>query len=75
MDREGLLAAIREAPADDAPRLIYADWLSENGEENYGEFIRVQCALARPDCPSPTCLKDDSQVWVRICFIFINETS
>lgn len=33
-------------PADDGPRLIYADWLDERDEPR-GEFIRVQIALAR----------------------------
>jgi uncharacterized protein (TIGR02996 family) len=36
-------------PDDDAPRLIYADWLEEHGDPR-GEFIRLQCELARlPD--------------------------
>jgi uncharacterized protein (TIGR02996 family) len=42
-----LLRAIREAPADDAPRLVLAEWLDENGEPGPAEFIRVQCELAR----------------------------
>jgi uncharacterized protein (TIGR02996 family) len=29
----------------DLPRLVAADWLTENGEEDHGEFIRVQCEL------------------------------
>lgn len=45
------LAAIRAAPDDDAPRLVYADWLTENGEEERGELIRVQCRLA--ELPEP----------------------
>jgi uncharacterized protein (TIGR02996 family) len=45
------LAAIREAPDDDAPRLIYADRLDENGEPERAEFIRVQCELAQTDSP------------------------
>lgn len=32
-DQTGLLRAIREAPGDDAVRLIYADWLADAGEE------------------------------------------
>jgi uncharacterized protein (TIGR02996 family) len=40
-------AAIRANPDDDTPRLVYADWLQENGDEPRAEFIRVQCALAR----------------------------
>ena len=47
--RSPLEAAFRRAvladPADDAPRLIYADWLDEQGDPR-GEFMRVQCRLA-----------------------------
>lgn len=46
---DAFLADILTAPADDAPRLIFADWLADNGEEARGEFIRVQCELARVD--------------------------
>jgi uncharacterized protein (TIGR02996 family) len=45
---EAFLQAIRDAPDDDAPRLIYADWLEEHGQEARAELIRVQCELARP---------------------------
>lgn len=34
------------SPEDDVPRLIFADWLDERDDPR-GEFIRVQCALAR----------------------------
>jgi uncharacterized protein (TIGR02996 family) len=44
-DRDALLAAIRESPRDDAPRLIYADWLDEHGEPDDAEFIRIQIEL------------------------------
>jgi uncharacterized protein (TIGR02996 family) len=37
---------ILENPDDDAPRLVYADWLEERGDPR-GEFIRLQCELAR----------------------------
>ncbi len=43
---EAFLQAILEAPDDDTPRLIYADWLEEQDDPR-GEFIRVQCQLAR----------------------------
>ncbi len=32
---------------DDTPRLVYADWLVENGEDDRAEFIRVQVERAR----------------------------
>src|SRR5437868_13708602 len=34
---------ILEHPDDRAPRLIYADWLEEQGDPR-GEFIRLHCA-------------------------------
>src|SRR6184192_4170663 len=46
-DAAALLAAIRQAPDDDAPRLIYADWLDEHGQPERAEFVRVQCAMER----------------------------
>ncbi len=47
-DEQALLAAIRAHPLDDAPRLVYADWLDEQGEESNAaraEFIRLQCEM------------------------------
>src|SRR5689334_17143665 len=41
------LQAIYQDPADDAVRLIYADWLEENGRPERAEFIRLQCEQAR----------------------------
>lgn len=46
-DRDALLAAIREVPDEDTPRLVYADWLQENGQDKCAEFIRVQIELSR----------------------------
>jgi uncharacterized protein (TIGR02996 family) len=46
----GFLQAILEAPDDDAPRLIFADWLDDNSRPEHARLIRVQCELARlPD--------------------------
>jgi uncharacterized protein (TIGR02996 family) len=39
------LQTIVEQPEADAPRLVYADWLEEQGDP-LGEWIRVQCQLA-----------------------------
>src|SRR5262245_3564126 len=41
-----LLAGVAAAAADDAPRLVYADWLDETGrpaQAAQAEFIRRQC--------------------------------
>lgn len=43
----GLLATILADPADDAARLVAADWLEEHGETARAEFIRVQVHLAK----------------------------
>jgi uncharacterized protein (TIGR02996 family) len=43
---ESLLAAVFAHPDDDGPRLVYADYLQQQGDPR-GEFIAIQCALAR----------------------------
>src|SRR5262249_46319231 len=50
-DSIALLRALLETPEDDALRLVYADWLQENGQAERAEFIRVQCELARLKYP------------------------
>jgi uncharacterized protein (TIGR02996 family) len=45
-ERELLLRAVCENPDEDAPRLVFADWLQENGEEEQAEFIRLQIEIA-----------------------------
>jgi len=45
-EHDALYAAILAHPDDDGPRLVYADWLEEHGEQERAEFIRVQCELA-----------------------------
>jgi uncharacterized protein (TIGR02996 family) len=47
MDEQAFLDAVIAAPDDDAPRLIYADWLDEHNQPERAEFIRLQCELAR----------------------------
>ncbi len=46
-DAESFIAAIASAPADDLPRLVYADWLDENGDPARAAFIRDHVALAK----------------------------
>jgi uncharacterized protein (TIGR02996 family) len=46
-DHDALLAAVIAAPADDLPRLVYADWVEERGEPDRAAFIRGQVELAR----------------------------
>jgi len=42
-----LIDAIRDDPDDDLRRLVYADWLEEQGRPERAELIRVQIELAK----------------------------
>jgi uncharacterized protein (TIGR02996 family) len=49
-DEAALLAAIRAHPDEDTPRLVYADWLDEQGGESNrerAEYIRLEIEFAR----------------------------
>jgi uncharacterized protein (TIGR02996 family) len=69
------LADIKDHVEDDAPRLILADWLEDNGQEARAEFIRLQCQLAHlaeDDRERPKLLKREIELvnlheefWVR----------
>jgi uncharacterized protein (TIGR02996 family) len=52
-DGDALLAAILARPDEDTPRLVYADWLEENGQGGYAGFVRdtVWMAANHTDCP------------------------
>ncbi|MBX9623847.1 MAG: TIGR02996 domain-containing protein [Gemmataceae bacterium] len=45
-DGEALIRAIRANRDDDLPRLVYADWLEEQGDHARAEFVRLQCWLS-----------------------------
>ena len=49
------MAAICANPEEDAPRLIFADYLEEQGETARADFIRVQCELAELDGDGTQC--------------------
>ncbi|VTS01127.1 TIGR02996 domain-containing protein [Tuwongella immobilis] len=44
-----LVRAIVENLDDDAPRLVFADWLDEHDHASWAELIRVQCRIAGLD--------------------------
>jgi uncharacterized protein (TIGR02996 family) len=58
-EADEMLRAIRESPAEDGPRLIYANWLAENGELDRAEFIRVQCHIAKLNPEAQEALQKD----------------
>ena len=49
-DDSGFLAAIAQSPADDTPRLVYADWLDERCDPR-AEYVRLRVALRRRRYP------------------------
>ena len=46
---EAFLADILEHSEDDTPRLVYADWLQDSGQDDRATFIRLQVERSR--CP------------------------
>ncbi|MFO0550968.1 MAG: TIGR02996 domain-containing protein [Polyangiaceae bacterium] len=73
-DERSMSAAVLAAPDEDAPRMVYADWLSERGDPR-GELITTQIALGRGDLASEartklieaerTLLAQHGEAWVR----------
>jgi uncharacterized protein (TIGR02996 family) len=64
--QDALLCAICERPDDDAPRLIFADWLDDHSDEQRAEFIRVQVELARlpnADERRAALMQREQQLW------------
>ncbi len=53
-EQGALLQAIRQSPADDSVRLVYADWLEEHGQPERAELIRVRCPDDRTSRPRRT---------------------
>jgi uncharacterized protein (TIGR02996 family) len=48
-DEDGFLAAIRQTPADDVARLVFADWLDEQDDpacKPKADFIRLELRMA-----------------------------
>jgi uncharacterized protein (TIGR02996 family) len=49
MNADALMAEVLANPDDDAPRLVYADWLEEHGDLDRATFIRAQIRQAQLD--------------------------
>src|SRR5947209_20548552 len=47
-NKDALLAAIALAPGDDAPRLIFCDWLEEHGRQALAGFLRRALSFRAP---------------------------
>src|SRR5262249_53518778 len=46
---EAFRLSILDRPDDDGPRLVYADWLEEEGDADRAELIRLQCGSGDPE--------------------------
>src|SRR5947208_913652 len=46
-DEESLLLAVEARPADDTPRLVYADWLDEHARPAEAAFLRAEVRWQR----------------------------
>jgi uncharacterized protein (TIGR02996 family) len=51
--RADFIATILANPSDDTARLVFADWLDENGEPVPAAFVRAQCQRARLESNDP----------------------
>ena len=73
-DAEAIFAGILADPDDDVPRLVFADWLEENGQADWAEFIRVQVEIESVPRSDPRhrdlarrsrkLLADQKEVWL-----------
>lgn len=70
---EALLRAVLADKADDLPRLVYADYLEENGDADLAEFIRIQCELAKPEHKLPAAIAGVSGCICRTCLLKTRE--
>jgi uncharacterized protein (TIGR02996 family) len=61
-DRNSMIKACVLAPDDDLPKLVFADWLEERGEEDYAQFIRHQVELHRLPKDPPTVWTPDLEI-------------
>jgi uncharacterized protein (TIGR02996 family) len=64
---EAFLADILEHPDNDAPRLIYADWLEDQGQDDRATFIRIQIKRDRrgDDSGEGLALRDQAECLLR----------
>ena len=61
-DHDAVLSGILDNPDCDTARLVYADYLQEQGDAARAEFIRVQVELAQ----TPECLRPDRVARCRV---------
>lgn len=50
---DAFVEAIKESPCDPAPRLIFADWLDEQGRNKEAEWLRLDVRVATSPMVDP----------------------
>ena len=71
-EADALLAAIFDSPDDDTARLVYADWLQENGQDDYAQFIRLSVQAdggSKPPAESKRLRSDRKPFWHRMAAV------
>jgi uncharacterized protein (TIGR02996 family) len=66
-ENAALFAAILAHPAEDTPRLAYADWLDENGDPTRARFIRLQFEIDKlpPSGPKTAKAKKEEEALLK----------
>src|SRR5262245_54674013 len=67
-NEDAFLGAILDQPDDDTSRLVYADWLEERGDLR-GEFLRLDCALARLPAEDPRYVAIEARIEALACVL------
>jgi uncharacterized protein (TIGR02996 family) len=66
-ERRAFLSQILDHPDDDTARLVFADWLEENGEPEFGRFLRAGVTLAKyRHAPAVTSIGEDYWEGMRV---------
>jgi uncharacterized protein (TIGR02996 family) len=62
-EEDAFYQSILDSPDDDAPRLVFADWLEDHGQPERAAFVRAQVRLAaidEDDPARPDLLRDEA---------------
>jgi uncharacterized protein (TIGR02996 family) len=60
---QAFLADVIASGGDEAPGLVFADWLEDNGQAHRAEFVRLQCRLAALDEFAPERQELEQREW------------